>query len=289
MLSTTYLQQVWFDTKGAIMSQRVGTVIWLHTCVALHHYTLLCINSAIAHIKFVCIILLYDHRYLQNLFPIKMFRSKVLTIPCFHLKRVWWAWDKVWDGWREEGGWWNNCQMQQCWIGFSKLGCSWLGLVDRRNQQIVCMQIQKDNLLCWAWVLRWVLQPLSAAATLLGWKHQQQQHLLPLSWVGAGRAELASSAVWVDFSLSRWKWTRLMICPCLAGQSLLSTILSLGQKVLGRSHPPCEMERCHLVIIIDGRALSLPPNLHSLQSGCHLTVKTSTLFKKSIDKVVQTY
>ena len=70
-----------------------------------------------------------------------------------------------------------------------------------------------------------------------------------------------------------------MICPCLAGQSLLSTILSLGQKVLGRSHPPCEMERCHLVIIIDGRALSLPQNAQDyiLSVACNLAAAVEQL------------
>ena len=73
----------------------------------------------------------------------------------------------------------------------------------------------------------WVLQPLSSDATASA--SVAPAFILGGCWCRTG----LPSAIWVDFSFHRWKWTLLMICPYLAGQSLLSTILSLSMKVFG--------------------------------------------------------
>ena len=157
----------------------------------------------------------------------------------------------------------NHCQVQQRWIEFANwVVHGWGQLIAEINWLSAC---KYKKTICF------VGGGCSGGCC---------NHYLPLQrcWVGSISSTCCLYLGWVLAELS---WPPLLFestffYPDESGPSWWSAhvwqdracypqFFLSGQKVLGRSHPPCEMERCHLVIIIDGRVLSLPPNLHQ----CH--------------------
>ena len=127
------------------------------------------------------------------------------------------------------------------------MSCSWLGVVDRPIQLIVCIQIQKTGRSARLGVGGWVLQPLSSDATLLA-------STAPAFILGGCWAALRY--------LSRLFFLPMKVDPPndlpIFGRTelVIHNSFSLDESVRVGAHlgptPPYEMERCHLMMIIHG-------------------------------------